>query len=57
MAGSLSVDDKLMGEKMHYYCSSSEDESEEGKEITNAKSSQAAGQPGLSTNVSLLIWQ
>lgn len=29
MAGALSMDDKLLGEKMHYYCSSSEDEEEE----------------------------
>ncbi|CAG5127766.1 unnamed protein product [Candidula unifasciata] len=27
---SLSLDDKLLGEKVHYYCSSSEDEADEG---------------------------
>ena len=26
MAGALSLDDQLLGEKMNYYCSSSEDE-------------------------------
>ena len=28
----LSLDDKLLGEKTHYYCSSSEDEGEEEEE-------------------------
>lgn len=28
MAGSLSLDDQLLGEKMHYYCSSSDEEYE-----------------------------
>lgn len=29
---SLSLDDKLLGEKVHYYCSSSEDEADEGED-------------------------
>ncbi|XP_067933926.1 phosducin-like protein [Watersipora subatra] len=32
MAGTLSTDDVLLGEKMHYYCSSSEDEYEDAEE-------------------------
>lgn len=58
MAGALSADDQLLGEKMHYYCSSSEDEgeTEEAQDRDNASSLPAvAPEPslsGTSTNVS-----
>ena len=58
MAGALSVDDQLLGEKMHYYCSSSEDEAEGdepadkvGEELTNVV--QEPTLTGSSRNVSL----
>lgn len=67
MAGSLSQDDQLLGEKMHYYCSSSEDEyasCEEGEEDACAGPHSAApdqpqmsGSSGNSINVRTKVMQ
>lgn len=38
------LDDKILGEKLHYYCSSSEDEGEEEDDDRGAGSSSAATQ-------------
>lgn len=52
MAGALSADDRLLGEKMDYYCSSSEDEGERendgvGDTEEGPKKSNAAAAPSL----------
>lgn len=63
MAGALSLDDQLLGEKMDYYCSSSEDEyqsCDEGEERARVAEKPVTVQPtppelteysGKSTNV------
>lgn len=47
MAGSLSADDKLLGEKMDYYCSSSEDEQEPVDVKTKENESSSGTSNGL----------
>lgn len=57
------LDDKLLGEKLHYYCSSSEDEEDEGTKIPVVQTEPVPVGPhidpsersGYSTNVSLLL--
>ena len=46
------LDDKILGEKMHYYCSSSEDEGEEDKEQSQeaAAAASASNGGGVATN-------
>ena len=64
----VSLDDKLLGEKAHYYCSSSEDEDdrdeeEEGEEPKQSKAEAPEAEPpslgpysGTCTNVKELIY-
>ncbi len=40
---SLSADDKLLGEKVHYYCSSSEDEGDDDDDDDQIESGDEAG--------------
>ena len=46
------LDDKILGEKMHYYCSSSEDEGEEDKEQgqETVATQTASKEGGVATN-------
>ena len=39
------LDDKLLGEKLHYYCSSSEDEGEEEEEGTGVRGESSSVAP------------
>ena len=45
----LSLDDKLLGEKTHYYCSSSEDEGEEGSEGDEGSEDEDGGKRGAAS--------
>ena len=43
------LDDKLLGEKLHYYCSSSEDEGEEEERTSGGGGGGAGGASALTT--------
>lgn len=56
------LEDKIMGEKLQYYCSSSEDEKEEsggegGDEADQAKAEAAAAPPVADMTQDMTHWQ